>query len=84
LRKALEGEPSAEVRRQVTRLLEQLSAHPPAPEVVRSIRAIEALERIGTPEARKLLEELAKGAPEAWRTREAGEAVARLKARRMK
>jgi WD40 repeat protein len=81
LKKALEGEPSAELRRQVSRLLEKLAAQPRSPEIVRNIRAIETLERVATPEALKLLDELAKGAPEAWRTHEAAEALARLKAR---
>jgi hypothetical protein len=84
LKKTLDGDPSAEMRRQVARLLERLAAHPPAPEVVRNIRAIETLERVATPDAVKLLEELAKGAPEAWRTCEAAETLSRLRARALK
>jgi hypothetical protein len=42
------------------------------------LRAIEILERIGTPEARKGLEDLAKGIPEARQTQEAKAALIRL------
>jgi len=45
---------------------------------LRQARALEVLEAIRTPEARALLEELSKGAAEAWLTREAKTALARL------
>jgi WD40 repeat protein len=77
LQKALKGKPSAEVRRRVTRLLEQLDQGK-TPEQLRSLRAIELLERNGTPEARKVLEELAKGMPEALQTQEAKSCLDRL------
>jgi hypothetical protein len=77
LRKALEGQPTAEVRRRVTRLLEQLDRGP-SPEQLRSLRAIEVLERLGTPEARKVLEELAKGTALARQTQEATASLDRL------
>ena len=81
LRKAMANDPSAEVKRHLTHLLDRLAVHPPVTEVLRAIRAVETLERIATPEARKLLEELAAGASEAYRTREAMNALARLNLR---
>jgi len=42
---------------------------------MRNSRAIWVLERIGTPEARAVLEDLAKGAPEARQTQEAKAAL---------
>ena len=47
-------------------------------ERLRQSRALEVAEAMGTPEARSLLEELAKGPAEAWLTREAKAALARL------
>jgi hypothetical protein len=74
LRAVLAGQPSAEVRRRVQQLLEKLEG----PEVLRRDRALEVLEQFGTPEARRLLAALAKGAPEARLTQEAKAALARL------
>jgi hypothetical protein len=48
---------------------------------VRTIRAIMALERIGSPEAQRVLEGLAQGAPGARETEEARVSVERLKQR---
>jgi hypothetical protein len=42
------------------------------------LRAVEVLERIGNAEARRVLEALAKGAPEARLTREARTSLERL------
>jgi dipeptidyl aminopeptidase/acylaminoacyl peptidase len=75
----LKNRPSPEVNRRIEELLEQLDRHTLSPEEVRSMRAVEALEHIGTPEARKLLEALANGAPEARLTREAKASLQRLK-----
>jgi hypothetical protein len=78
LRKALEGKPSAQVRRAVEQLLADLEGRP---ERLRTVRALEVLEYIGTPEAARLLQELADGSPEAWLTREAKASLERLKRR---
>src|SRR5262249_20943196 len=78
LRRALAGDPSAEVRRRVEQLLEKVQEWAPPPERLREVRAVDVLERAATPEARKLLHELAKGAPEARLTREARAALDRL------
>jgi WD40 repeat protein len=58
LRKALEGQPSAEVRQRAERLLQRLEQFRLAPEELRGGRAVEVLERVGTTEARNVLEEL--------------------------
>jgi WD40 repeat protein len=80
LRKALQGKPSAEVKRRLTTLLEKVDHdNLVAPtEALQSLRGVEALERNGSPEARKLLQDLARGAPEARLTREAKASLDRL------
>jgi dipeptidyl aminopeptidase/acylaminoacyl peptidase len=78
LRKALEGQPSAELKQRVQHLLDQKRTAP-EPDQMRRSRAFEVLEQMGTPEAKKLLEELAKGAPGAALTEESKAALARLK-----
>jgi WD40 repeat protein len=52
------------------------------PEVLRSLRAIAALERIGTPAARAVLEALARGNPDAPATQDALDALLRLSRRK--
>ncbi len=52
-----------------------------SPEVLRSLRAIAALARIGTPEARAVLERTSRGNPDAIQTREARSALDRLSRR---
>ncbi len=71
LRKVLEGDGPAEVRRRVQLLLEKLGGTLLTADQLRTLRALEVLGRLGTPEARKLLEALADGAPGAWLTAEA-------------
>ena len=72
LRKALEETTSAEVRSRIGKLLKPLDSWVVTdPDALRSLRAIWVLERIGTPEARAVLEDLAKGAPEVRQTQEA-------------
>jgi RNA polymerase sigma factor (sigma-70 family) len=81
LRQALNKSPSPEPRRRLERLLGQLRGQPPAPELLRSLRAIEVLEHVGTPQARDLLETLARGTAEARLTREAKASLERLSKR---
>jgi hypothetical protein len=76
LRKVLAGQPSLELRRRVEQLLEQLESLPAAQ--LQKLRAVEALERIGTPEAEELLRTLATGAAAARLTREARASLQRL------
>jgi WD40 repeat protein len=60
LRGALEGKPSLEVRRRAEQLLRKLREKEPGPDSLRILRAVEALEHLGTPSARQVLAELAR------------------------
>jgi RNA polymerase sigma factor (sigma-70 family) len=74
--------PSAEVRRRVQLLLDdQMPASRKSGESIRLGRALQVLERIGSPGARKVLEALSGGDPAARRTREAAAALERLNRR---
>jgi WD40 repeat protein len=83
LRKVAEAEaaPSAEVAQRVADLLQKVEGGARSGEALRQTRALEVLEAVGTPEARKLLGELAKGAPDAALTQEAKAALRRLATR---
>ncbi len=73
LRAALKAKPSLEQRKRIEPLLATLAEKPEklSGEDLRQMRALIVLERIGTPEARRLLEEVAKGPPSARLTRQA-------------
>ncbi|HEV3437655.1 MAG TPA: WD40 repeat domain-containing protein [Gemmata sp.] len=75
VRKRLEGNISAEARQRAIAFLKRAETH------LDQIRAVELLEGLGTPEARKLLTELAAGAPNAPLTLDAGAALKRLSKR---
>jgi len=77
LRKALAGQPSLETRRHLETLLDRFDPARSA-EGLRMLRALEVLERVGTTEARRVLEAWAGGAAEATLTREAKAALDRL------
>ncbi len=66
LRKTLENKPSLEARRRVEAVLAKFTN-----ERLQLLRALEAIEHMNIPEARRLVAELAKGAPGAWLTEEA-------------
>jgi hypothetical protein len=75
---ALRNGPSPEATRQVRALLDRLKVGAAlSPEDLRSHRAVEVLGGVGTPEAKRLLQELAKGAPAARLTRDADAALQR-------
>src|SRR5207302_336070 len=63
LEQVLKGQPTLETRRRVEQLLARLTGGALTAEQVRLVRAVEVLERAGTPEARQMLQSLADGAP---------------------
>jgi hypothetical protein len=81
LQQALERNPSLNLAYLITGLLGRLDAGPlvNSSDSLRKLRAVAVLERIGTPDARNLLESLASGADWSSQTREARQALARLK-----
>jgi WD40 repeat protein len=81
LRKAAAVTTSAEVRRRLKHLLDQMELFPLSGERLRSLRAVRVLEQIGTAGAREVLERMAKGAEKARVTIAAHAALERLKAR---
>lgn len=83
LKKALAGNPPAESRRRIEQMLAKLQGPITLLKQARGLRAVEVLEHVGSPEARQVLENLAKGAPEGWLTQEAKASLDRL-ARRPK
>jgi hypothetical protein len=76
LRRALDGKPALEVRRRLQQSLDQ--SRDWTSERLRDHRAIQALEHIGTRQAKEVLQALAKGASKARRTEEAQAALMRL------
>ncbi len=77
LRKAVEGPPPLELRRRVDQLLDRLQGPVTEPDRLRALRAVGVLEQIGNAEARRVLERLVRGAPEAALTQAATEALRR-------
>jgi hypothetical protein len=77
LEKALGDKPSPEVRRRLQRVLDKLGEPKPSPSQLRLARSVEVLERLGTAEARKVLEFLAASEQPAV-AREAAAALQRL------
>jgi WD40 repeat protein/beta-lactamase regulating signal transducer with metallopeptidase domain len=78
LQKVLADQPALETRLRVEDLLDKLTGGTLTAEQLRVVRAVEALEKMGTPEARAVLRALAGGAPGALPTREARAALDRL------
>ena len=77
LDKALAAQPTLETKRRLEALRGRLTSVVLQGEHLRAYRAIEVLERIGTPEALQVLQELAKGAPGALITTSAKAVVKR-------
>jgi WD40 repeat protein len=78
LRKALQAGPSPEVRRRLVELLEAAESGRLAGDTLRTLRAIEVLERIGSQAARQVLKALADGAADSRLTLEAKASLERL------
>jgi hypothetical protein len=81
LEKLLKGKPSQEAKRRAEAIVAKLGGPVTSPETLRTLRAIEALEHIGTPEAMAVIEKLAKGAAGARETEDARRTLERLKKR---
>jgi RNA polymerase sigma factor (sigma-70 family) len=81
LRQVFTSPPSLEVQARVKRLLEKLEGAAQSAERLRASRALQALEHMGDPEARRVLARLAGGGAEAWQTREAKAALQRVERR---
>ena len=79
LNRAANSSTSPEVRKRAGELLARIVDAIPTGEALRSVRAIAVLERIGTDEARKLLEKMAAGAAGASETNEAKAALERVR-----
>ena len=78
LRKAMEATPSAEVRERLKSALEARESRQSSPEWGVTLRGLEVLEQMGTPEARDWLRTLAEGEPTAALTTEAKAALRRI------
>jgi RNA polymerase sigma factor (sigma-70 family) len=78
LQKLLEGKPSPEARKRAQELLSGIRTGEPTPDLLRLLRGIEVLERIGTAPANRLLETVAAGRPHDRPTREAQASLERL------
>jgi hypothetical protein len=78
VRRALAASPSLEVRRRLETLLDRQARHVLTGKELQAWRATEVLETIGTPEARQLLQSLARGAPGDRVTEEASGCLTRL------
>jgi len=78
LERALKNNAPVEVGRRVDRLLEKIAGPVTSPDLLQALRGIEVLEHMTTPEAREVLQTLAKGAPEARLTQEAKASLERL------
>jgi RNA polymerase sigma factor (sigma-70 family) len=78
LHKKLAEQPSAEARRRIGAILTKLEQRATSGNSLRLLRGLEALEAIGTPEARQALEKLAAGPADTWLTLEAKASLARF------
>jgi hypothetical protein len=83
LRAALTESSRVETRKRIEAILSN-PAPPKAgsPEILRRLRAIQVLEYIGSEPAREMLDRLKGGAAGALETRDAGDALARLRQKR--
>jgi hypothetical protein len=80
LRRAMAGQFPLEVKRRLQNILADVEPKlvPTSPSQLRQIRAVQVLESIATPEARQVLQHLAKGAAEVSLTSDAQAALERL------
>jgi WD40 repeat protein len=81
MEKALAAGPPLELKQRLEGLIKQLAGATLTAEQLRAVRAVEVLERLGTAEARQLLQSIAEGAPGAMATTNARAALGRLQAK---
>jgi len=81
LRKVLDGNPALETRQRAQMLLDRLQKPLSSPEKLRTVRAVEVLEMVGTAEAKELLQQLATGFAQHRLTQEAQDSLKRLQER---
>jgi WD40 repeat protein len=81
LRRALVANPTADVRKRLTQLLAGLEGEAAFARRRRPLRAVEALEALGTAAARRALEQIATEAPGTWLKDEVKASLRRLAAR---
>jgi hypothetical protein len=79
LERFLAGRLPLEARRRAEQILEKVRDLPRYPDQLRELRALEALEWMAGDSARRLMETLSKGAPDARLTREARAALGRMR-----
>jgi WD40 repeat protein len=78
LRKAALNSPTPEVRLRIDELLRKLESQGLAPDELQAFRGLEALELLGSAEARKVFEDLAKQEIDSWLSQEAKASLVRL------
>ena len=79
LRAALQKSPSTESRRRLERLLDKIEGPMPSSDTLHALRAVEVLEQIATPDAKQLLESLARETPPTRLAQDARMTLDRLK-----
>jgi WD40 repeat protein len=79
LREALARRLSAEAQRRVTQVLDELPSAAPHPTTLATLRSLEVLEIINTPEARDFIDELSRGTGDPIQKREAEHTFKRMK-----
>jgi hypothetical protein len=80
IEKALKGKLSEEKKNRLESIANRMQEHS-LPVILRTSRSLMVLEKIGSPEARQVLQKLADGAPEVPVTQEANAALKRLSLR---
>src|SRR5262249_44104941 len=78
LREAILDQVELELRRRLEDIRVAPALRQYSPEALRSLRAVQVLERVGTAEARRLLKRLSEGLPGARLTQDARAALQRL------
>lgn len=78
LRRSMADMPDCELRQRIEQILARLQEAPRSPQVLRELRAVGVLGKINTAEAKMVLQNVSRGVPEAWLTKEASLTLQRL------